>query len=107
MIRFVLGRPSGVFPGVIVFSSLCDTKTGQSGRPLLVAIPMSNMLGVIAAFLMRINWLGYAGWRWLLILEGVPAIVAGLVTFATDRLAEGRAMAARRRTQMDHGRTGA
>src|SRR3954462_15493136 len=54
----------------------------------MIAIPMANLLGsVIAAFLMRITWLGYRGWRWLLILEGVPAVIAGGVTLAylTDR----------------------
>ena len=48
----------------------------------MIAIPMSNLVGsVIAAFLMRINWLGLAGWRWLLLLEGFPTVIAGLVTF--------------------------
>jgi ACS family tartrate transporter-like MFS transporter len=27
------------------------------------------------------NWLGTAGWRWLFLLEGVPAVVLGVVTF--------------------------
>jgi ACS family tartrate transporter-like MFS transporter len=35
----------------------------------------------IASFLIKITWFGYSGWRWLLILEGLPAVVAGVVTF--------------------------
>jgi ACS family tartrate transporter-like MFS transporter len=35
---------------------------------------------------MRVHWLGYSGWRWLLVLEGIPAVVAGVVTpfYLTD-----------------------
>lgn len=36
---------------------------------------------------MKIHWMGWSGWRWLLILEGTPAIVAGVCAFfyLTDR----------------------
>ena len=48
----------------------------------MIAIPISNMLGaVVAAFLMRVHWFGYAGWRWWLMLEGFPAAIAGLFAF--------------------------
>jgi ACS family tartrate transporter-like MFS transporter len=36
---------------------------------------------VVAAFLMRITWLGMPGWRWLLVLEGLPSVLAGIATF--------------------------
>jgi ACS family tartrate transporter-like MFS transporter len=90
-IRFFLGAAeAGFFPGVIVYLThwYRYEDRGKAVALFMVAIPMSNMLGaVIAAFLMRTHWLGYAGWRWLLILEGIPAIVAGFVTFVylTDR----------------------
>jgi ACS family tartrate transporter-like MFS transporter len=37
--------------------------------------------------LLNIHWLGYSGWRWLLLLEGVPAVIAGFVAmfYLTDR----------------------
>ena len=33
------------------------------------------------------NWLGLSGWKWLFILEGLPAVVLGIVAFLflTDR----------------------
>jgi ACS family tartrate transporter-like MFS transporter len=46
------------------------------------------MLGApISGALMKIHWLGYSGWRWLLILEGLPAVILGFVTlfYLTDR----------------------
>jgi sugar phosphate permease len=35
---------------------------------------------------MKLNWFGLSGWRWLLILEGLPAVVLGLFTlrYLTD-----------------------
>jgi ACS family tartrate transporter-like MFS transporter len=37
--------------------------------------------------LLKIHWLGLAGWRWLLILESIPAVVCGVVAlfYLTDR----------------------
>jgi ACS family tartrate transporter-like MFS transporter len=98
-IRFFLGAAeAGFFPGVIVYLSHWYRYEDRSKAVanFMIAIPMSNMLGsVIAAFLMRITWLGYRGWRWLLILEGLPAVIAGLVTFfyLTDRPQDARWLA--------------
>ena len=84
-IRFFLGAAeAGFFPGVIVYLShwYRYEDRGKAVAMFMIAIPMSNMLGAgIAAFLMRINWLGYPGWRWLLVLEGFPSVIAGIVAF--------------------------
>jgi MFS transporter, ACS family, tartrate transporter len=98
-IRFFLGAAeAGFFPGAIVYLShwYRDEDRSKAVANFMIAIPMSNMLGsVIAAFLMRITWLGYRGWRWLLILEGLPAVIAGVVTFfyLTDRPKDARWLA--------------
>jgi sugar phosphate permease len=98
-IRFFLGAAeAGFFPGVIVYLTHWYRYEDRSKAVanFMIAIPMSNLLGsVIAAFLMRITWLGYRGWRWLLILEGLPAVIAGLVTlvYLTDRPKDARWLA--------------
>lgn len=85
VIRFLLGAAeAGFFPGVLVYLTHWYRYEDRSKAVanFMIAIPMSNLLGsVIAAFLMRINWLGLAGWRWLLLLEGFPTVIAGLVAF--------------------------
>src|SRR5262249_17976989 len=42
--------------------------------------------GIIAAQLLKLYWLGVSNWRWLLILEGIPAPVGGIATqfYLTD-----------------------
>ena len=44
---------------------------------ILVGIPLASVLGgPISGFILdRVHWFGLSSWRWLLILEGVPAIV--------------------------------
>src|SRR5207248_11422733 len=36
--------------------------------------------GPIAAALLQVRWLGLAGWLWLWLLEGAPAIIFGIAT---------------------------
>src|SRR5437764_11872111 len=77
-IRFFLGAAeAGFFPGVIVYLTHWYRYEDRSKAVawFMIAIPVSNMAGsVIAAFLMRITWLGLPGWRWLLMLEGAPSV---------------------------------
>jgi ACS family tartrate transporter-like MFS transporter len=84
-IRFLLGiAEAGFFPGVIVYLThwYRYEDRGKAVAMFMAAIPASNMLSAaIASVLIKLTWLGYSGWRWLLMLEGLPAIVAGIVTF--------------------------
>src|SRR5262245_17455371 len=84
-IRVLLGiAEAGFFPGVIVYLThwYRDEDRGKAVAMFMAAIPASNMLSAaIASVLIKITWFGYSGWRWLLILEGLPAVVAGVVTF--------------------------
>jgi ACS family tartrate transporter-like MFS transporter len=95
-VRFLLGiAEAGFFPGVIVYLThwYRQQDRGKAVAMFMTAIPASNMLGAaVSAGLMRINWLGMAGWRWLLILEALPAVMAGIFTFfyLTDRPRDAR-----------------
>ncbi len=99
-IRFLLGiAEAGFFPGVIIYLThwFRYQDRAKAVAMFMAAIPTSNMLGAaVAAGLMRLEWLGLAGWRWLLILEGLPAVIAGVATFyyLTDRPAQAAWLAA-------------
>jgi ACS family tartrate transporter-like MFS transporter len=89
--RFLLGvAEAGFFPGVIVYLThwfrAADRAKALAG--FMASGPIAQIISSpLSAALMNIHWLGWRGWRWLLILEGVPAIVVGVWTFfyLTDR----------------------
>jgi ACS family tartrate transporter-like MFS transporter len=41
----------------------------------------------VSALLLGVNWLGFVGWQWMFLLEGLPAVVLGVATLVlmTDR----------------------
>src|SRR5579859_2563330 len=48
---------------------------------------IANMIGApVSGLLLGIKWHGLVGWRWLFILEGIPAVIFGIVTlfYLTD-----------------------
>ena len=89
--RFLLGvAEAGFFPGMIVYLSHWFRWEDRAKAVALFmsAQPLSNMLGSpISGLLLGVNWLGLAGWRWLFIIEGAPAVIFGFVTifYLTDR----------------------
>jgi MFS transporter, ACS family, tartrate transporter len=81
--RFLLGvAEAGFFPGVIVYLShwFINQDRAKATARFMAAIPIGFMIGgPIAGAILRVHWLGIAGWRWLFLLEGVPAIGLGIV----------------------------
>src|SRR5881275_2665175 len=80
--RFLLGAAeAGFFPGVIVYLSrwfIYQDRAKAIAR-FMSAIPIGFIVGgPIAAAILGVNWLGLRGWRWLFLLEGIPAIVFGM-----------------------------
>ncbi len=91
IIRFVLGvAEGGFFPAIVVYLThwYRQADRAKAVAMFMAAIPVSNVFGApIAGLLLRLNWFGLAGWRWLLILEGIPAFLGGIATllYLTDR----------------------
>jgi ACS family tartrate transporter-like MFS transporter len=83
--RFVLGAAeAGFFPGVIVYLShwFIFEDRAKATSNFMGAIPLSAALGSpLAGWILGRAWLGFAGWRWLFVVEGAPAILLGAVGF--------------------------
>jgi ACS family tartrate transporter-like MFS transporter len=96
IIRFLLGlAEGGFFPAVVVYLThwYRYEDRGKAVAMFMAAIPVSNVLGApLSGMLMKIGWLGLSGWRWLLILEGLPAFLCGVVTllYLPDRPKDAR-----------------
>jgi MFS transporter, ACS family, tartrate transporter len=83
-LRLLLGAAeAGFFPGVILYLTYWFPAEYRARivSIFMVAIPISSFLGspTSAALLQTDGWLGFHGWQWLFILEGLPAIILGLV----------------------------
>jgi len=89
--RFSLGvAESGFFTGILVYIRhwFVQEDRAKAVALLMSAIPLSNIFGSpLAGLILRVHWLGLAGWRWLFILEGLPAIFLGVAVLflLTDR----------------------
>jgi sugar phosphate permease len=89
--RFLLGvAESSFFPGMIVYLThwFCARDRSRAIACLYAANPAAALIGSpVAGWLLGVHWYSLAGWRWLFILEGIPAVLVGIITFLymTDR----------------------
>jgi ACS family tartrate transporter-like MFS transporter len=83
--RFLLGAAeSSFFPGMIVYLThwFCVRDRGRAIACLYAANPAAALIGSpLAGWLLGAHWKSFAGWRWLFILEGIPAVIVGIITY--------------------------
>jgi ACS family tartrate transporter-like MFS transporter len=84
IMRFLLGAAeAGFFPGV-VFYLMQWFPAAHRGRAIsrfYVALPLSSVvMGAVAGSLLNLHGqLGLAGWQWLFLVEGLPAVILSAV----------------------------
>lgn len=84
IIRFLLGlAEAGFFPGIIVYLGhwYRNQDKAKAVAMFMTALPFANIFGSpISGLILGVNWLGFSGWRWVFILEGIPAVILGIIT---------------------------
>ncbi|HVF72376.1 MAG TPA: MFS transporter [Chthoniobacterales bacterium] len=94
--RFLLGAAEAAFfPGVIVYLShwFVYRDRAKAMARFMTAIPIGFVLGgPLAAVVLKVDWWGVPGWRWLFLLEGIPAVLLGIATlfYLPDRPEQAR-----------------
>jgi MFS family permease len=81
--RFLLGAAeAGFFPGVILYLTYWfpASARARSVAFFMMAGPVSGIIGgpISGALLSLHDFAGLAGWQWLFLLEGLPAIALGV-----------------------------
>ena len=90
LLRLLLGfAEAGFFPGLIVYLSRWFPwkERARAMGAFILAVPVSFVISApLSALFLKLSWFGLEGWRWMFILEGIPAIVAGFITlrYVTD-----------------------
>jgi len=85
--RFALGlAEAGYFPGITLYLGYWfrQREKAQAIALIMIGIPLASVLGApVSGFILdHVHWFGLSSWRWLLILEGFPAIACvPLVSF--------------------------
>jgi MFS transporter, ACS family, tartrate transporter len=94
--RFFLGAAeASFFPGMIVYLThwFRQRERVRAIACLYAAVPAATLAGSpLAGWLLGVHWNGLSGWRWLFIVEGIPAVLVGIVVLAymADHPAEAR-----------------
>jgi ACS family tartrate transporter-like MFS transporter len=86
ILRFLLGlAEAGFFPGTILYISYWFPANHRSAvtAMFMAAAPIAGFIGspVSGALMQLDGLLSLRGWQWLFLLEGIPALVLGFMTF--------------------------
>jgi ACS family tartrate transporter-like MFS transporter len=91
LLRFLLGvAEAGFFPGIILYLRRWFPSAARARAVALfvMASPLAGVLGgPISGALLGVHTAHLAGWQWLFVIEGLPAIVLGgvVLAFLADR----------------------
>lgn len=86
VLRFLLGvAEAGFFPGIIVYLTgwFRAKELATTVALFTAAIPVSYVIGApLSTWVMdHVHYLGYSGWRWMVFLEGAPAVLLGFACY--------------------------
>jgi len=87
VMRFLLGiAEAGFFPGIILYLTYWypSHRRGHITSLFMTGIPLSGVIGgPLSGGIMKLfdGDTGWSGWQWMFLLEGIPAIVLGVVVF--------------------------
>jgi ACS family tartrate transporter-like MFS transporter len=86
VLRLLLGvAEAGFFPGIVLYLSqwVPVQQRASTLAGFMLAIPMAGLLGgPISAVLLSLHGLGgLAGWRWLFLMEAIPALVLSVLVW--------------------------
>ena len=78
--RLLLGlAEAGYWPGIVLYLGYWfrQPEKAEALTLILTGIPLASALGApISGFILdHAHWFGLSSWRWLLILEGLPAVI--------------------------------
>ena len=83
VLRFLLGvAEAGFFPGIILYVSYWfpSSRRGEMIALFMVAIPLAGIVGgPLSGLIMQgmDGTAGWRGWRWMFLIEAIPAVVLG------------------------------
>jgi MFS transporter, ACS family, tartrate transporter len=89
--RFLLGAAeASFFPGILVYLThwFRASDRAKAIACFYAAVPAASVVGsLVASWLLGVHWMAVAGWRWIFIAEGIPAVLFGIITifYLTDR----------------------
>lgn len=91
-LRFLLGvAEAGFFPGIILYLTYWYPAEYRARviAAFGIAVPVSTVIGApVSGLLLGLDsMMGLRGWQWLFIVEGLPSVLLGLVTwfYLTDK----------------------
>ena len=97
VLRFLLGlAEAGFLPGIIYYLSNWYPSAARARAVswFMLGIPLSAVIGgPLGGLILGLDgWHGLAGWQWLFLLEGLPAVLLGVVVlfYLTDAPHEAR-----------------
>lgn len=87
ILRFLLGvAEAGFYPGILLYLTYWfpSKLRSQVCSLFFLGVPLAGVIGgPVSGWIMKTmsGTAGLAGWQWLFLIEGVPAVIGGVVTY--------------------------
>ncbi|MBV6823136.1 MFS transporter [Pseudomonas sp. PD9R] len=108
-LRVLLGvAEAGFFPGIILYLSYWypASRRGRITSLFFVGVPIAGLIGSpLSGWIMSFfsGYMGLKGWQWMFLLEGLPAMILGVVAFIwlDDRPANAKWLSDQQKQQVE------